>query len=171
VYSGFILPLLQVHLEQIGLMWRILLVGTDGFSFRSARCLFYFRCLNYHTLNPDIVINAFWDYVVWNGLSIVSLYSLLDPGCKCGLFEFSCWVCSTKLSDLAHFQGTWCLVVDKCPWKRVNSDDSATHVCGCGGGATVWARDTKRHGPRCEHRTRCGHGTRSGAGPHMKQAQ
>jgi hypothetical protein len=38
VYSGFILPLLQVHLEQIGLVWRILLVGTDGFSFRSARC-------------------------------------------------------------------------------------------------------------------------------------
>jgi hypothetical protein len=29
---------LQVHLEQIGLVWRILLVGTDGFSFRSARC-------------------------------------------------------------------------------------------------------------------------------------
>jgi hypothetical protein len=33
VYSGFILPMLQVHLEQIGLVWRILLVGTDGFSF------------------------------------------------------------------------------------------------------------------------------------------
>jgi hypothetical protein len=35
VYSGFILPLLQVHLEQVGLVWRILLVGTDGFSSRS----------------------------------------------------------------------------------------------------------------------------------------
>jgi hypothetical protein len=32
VYSGFWLPLLQVHLEQIGLVWRILLVGRDGFS-------------------------------------------------------------------------------------------------------------------------------------------
>jgi hypothetical protein len=59
VYSGFILHLLQVHLAQIGLVWRILLAGTDGFSFRFARCLFYFRCLNYRTLNPDIVINAF----------------------------------------------------------------------------------------------------------------
>jgi hypothetical protein len=59
VYSEFILPLLQVHLEQIGLVWRILLVSTDGFSFRFARCLFYFYCLNYRTLNPGIVINAF----------------------------------------------------------------------------------------------------------------
>jgi hypothetical protein len=59
VYSGFILPLLQVHLEQIDLVWRILLVGTDGFSFRSARCLFLLRCIIYHTLNPGVVINAF----------------------------------------------------------------------------------------------------------------
>jgi hypothetical protein len=59
VYSGFILPLLQVHLEQIGLVWRILLVSTYGFSFRSARCLFYFCCSIYRTLNPDIIINAF----------------------------------------------------------------------------------------------------------------
>jgi hypothetical protein len=35
MYSWFILPLLQVHLEQIDLVWRILLVGTDGFSSRS----------------------------------------------------------------------------------------------------------------------------------------
>jgi hypothetical protein len=32
VYSRFILPVLQVHLEQLGPMWRILLVGTDRFS-------------------------------------------------------------------------------------------------------------------------------------------
>jgi hypothetical protein len=59
VYSGFISPLLQVHLEQISLEWRILLVGTDGFSIHSTRCLFYFRYLIYRTLNPDIVINNF----------------------------------------------------------------------------------------------------------------
>jgi hypothetical protein len=41
VYSGFILPLLQVHLEQISLVWRILPVGTDGFSFYSASYLFF----------------------------------------------------------------------------------------------------------------------------------
>jgi hypothetical protein len=35
MYSGFILPLLQVHLEQLGLVWKILLMGTDGFSYRS----------------------------------------------------------------------------------------------------------------------------------------
>jgi hypothetical protein len=40
MYSGFILPLLQVHLEQVDLVWRILLVGTDGFSLRSARRYF-----------------------------------------------------------------------------------------------------------------------------------
>jgi hypothetical protein len=61
VYTEFILPLLQVHLEQIGLVWRILLVGTDGFSFRSARCLFYFRYLIYRTLNPGNIINDFRD--------------------------------------------------------------------------------------------------------------
>jgi hypothetical protein len=65
VYSRFILPLLQVHLEQIGLVWRILLVGRDGFSFRSARCLFYFRCLIYRTLSSSIVINAFRDSVLY----------------------------------------------------------------------------------------------------------
>jgi hypothetical protein len=59
VYSWFILPLLQVHLEQIGLVWRILLVGTNKFSFCSARCLFLFRCIIYRTLNPGVVINAF----------------------------------------------------------------------------------------------------------------
>jgi hypothetical protein len=59
VYSGFILPLLQVHLEQIGLVWRILLVGTDGFSFRSARLYFIFAIYFYRTLNPGIVINIF----------------------------------------------------------------------------------------------------------------
>jgi hypothetical protein len=58
MYSGFILPLLQVHLEQIGLVWRILLVGTDGFSFRFARCLFYFWRSIYRTLNLGIIINA-----------------------------------------------------------------------------------------------------------------
>jgi hypothetical protein len=42
VYSGFILPLLQVHLEQIGLVWRILLVGTYRFSLRFARRYFIF---------------------------------------------------------------------------------------------------------------------------------
>jgi hypothetical protein len=42
VYSGFILPLLHVHLEQLGLVWRILLVGTDGFSLHSARRYFIF---------------------------------------------------------------------------------------------------------------------------------
>jgi hypothetical protein len=42
VYSGFILPLLQVLLEQVDLVWRILLVGTDGFSFRPARRYFIF---------------------------------------------------------------------------------------------------------------------------------
>jgi hypothetical protein len=40
VYSGSILPLLQVHLEHVGLVWRILLVGTNRFSLRSARCYF-----------------------------------------------------------------------------------------------------------------------------------
>jgi hypothetical protein len=74
---------LQVHLEQIGLVWRILLVGTDGFSFRSARCWFYFHSIIYRTLNPGVVINAFLRLcVVWNRLSIISLYSLLDPGWK-----------------------------------------------------------------------------------------
>jgi hypothetical protein len=83
VYSGFILPLLQVLLEQIGLVWRILLVGTDGFSLRSASRYFYFRCLIYHTLNLWYCNKVFLRLcVVWNGLSIVSLYSLLDPGCK-----------------------------------------------------------------------------------------
>jgi hypothetical protein len=32
VYSGFILPLLQVLFKQVCLVWRILLVGTDRFS-------------------------------------------------------------------------------------------------------------------------------------------
>jgi hypothetical protein len=31
---------LQVHLEQLGLVWRILLVGTDKFLFCSARRYF-----------------------------------------------------------------------------------------------------------------------------------
>ena len=35
------LPLLQVHLEKLALVWRILLVGTDGSLYRSVRCLFY----------------------------------------------------------------------------------------------------------------------------------
>jgi hypothetical protein len=59
VYSGFILSLLQVHLEKLGLMWRILLVGTGRSLYRIARCLFYFCCFNYRTLNPGIVINDF----------------------------------------------------------------------------------------------------------------
>jgi hypothetical protein len=59
VYSRFILPLLHVHIEQIGLVWRILLVGTDGFSFRSVIFLFYFRYIIYRTLNFGIVINDF----------------------------------------------------------------------------------------------------------------
>jgi hypothetical protein len=57
VYSGFILPMLPVHLEKLGLVWRILLVGTDGSLYRTARCLFYSRYLNYRTLNSGIVIN------------------------------------------------------------------------------------------------------------------
>jgi hypothetical protein len=58
VYSGFILPLLQVHLEKLGLVWRILLVGTGGFSYRTAM-LILFSLLIYRTLNSGIVINNF----------------------------------------------------------------------------------------------------------------
>jgi hypothetical protein len=59
MYSGFILPLLQVYLEKLGLVWRIFLVGTGGSLYRAARYLFYFCCLNYRTLNSGIVINDF----------------------------------------------------------------------------------------------------------------
>jgi hypothetical protein len=41
---------LQVHLEQVGLVWRILLVGTDGFSSRFVDVI-YFPLLVYCTLN------------------------------------------------------------------------------------------------------------------------
>jgi hypothetical protein len=59
VYSRFILLLLQVQFEKLDLVWRILLVGTDGSLYLTARYLFLFRYLNYHTLNSGIVINNF----------------------------------------------------------------------------------------------------------------
>jgi hypothetical protein len=59
MYLGFILPLLQVHLEKLELVWRILLVGTVRSSYPTTRCLFLFHYLIYHTLNSGIVINNF----------------------------------------------------------------------------------------------------------------
>jgi hypothetical protein len=56
---GFILPLLQVHLEKLDLVWRILLVGTDISLYLTAKCLFLFHCLIYRTLNSGIVIIIF----------------------------------------------------------------------------------------------------------------
>jgi hypothetical protein len=41
MYLGFILPLLHMHVERLVFVWRILLVGTDGSLYRTARCLFY----------------------------------------------------------------------------------------------------------------------------------
>jgi hypothetical protein len=64
VYSGFILPLLQVHLEQVCLVWRILLVGTDGFSSLPARC-YFISAVNYCTLNLWYCNNYFEDSVVY----------------------------------------------------------------------------------------------------------
>ena len=45
---------------------------------------------------------------------------------KRGLFEFSLGVCSTKLSDVAHFGGAQCLVEDERLQKHVISGGSAT---------------------------------------------
>jgi hypothetical protein len=59
MYSEFILPLLQVHLEKLDLVWRILLVCTDRSLYLTARCLFLFRCLIRRTLNSSIIINDF----------------------------------------------------------------------------------------------------------------
>ena len=66
----------------VAVVWRILLVGTDGSLYLIVRCLFQFRCLN----------SALWTWycnnvfprtlIVWNRLSIVSSFSLLDPRWK-----------------------------------------------------------------------------------------
>jgi hypothetical protein len=82
VYSGFILPLLQVHLEQLGLVWRILLVGIDGFSYRFTRCLFYFRCVFCCTLNPGIVINVFLRLSCMKWSKYCKLVLIINPGYK-----------------------------------------------------------------------------------------
>jgi hypothetical protein len=54
MYSGVILPLLQIHLEQIGLVWSILLVGTDGFSLRSAR-RYFISAVNFSHSEPLVL--------------------------------------------------------------------------------------------------------------------
>jgi hypothetical protein len=54
------LTLLQMHLEKLVLVWRILLVGTDGSLYIPLDVYFIFIPLfNYCTLNSDIVINNF----------------------------------------------------------------------------------------------------------------
>ena len=63
----------------VAVVWRILLVGTDGSLYIINRCLFSFRCLNFalwiwHCNNVFLKT-----LVVWNGLSIVHSFSLLDP--------------------------------------------------------------------------------------------
>jgi hypothetical protein len=67
-------------------------------------------------------------FVVWNELSIVTLYSLLDPECKCGLF----WVLPLGVLDgTTRFE-------DKCPRKRAKSGGSATlHIAAVGRGRGV----------------------------------
>ena len=71
----------------MAVVWRILLVGTDGSLYLIVGCLFQFRCLN----------SALWTWycnnvfprtlVIWNGLSIVSSSSLLDTGWKTWIFR------------------------------------------------------------------------------------
>ena len=72
-------------------VWKILLVGTDGSLYLIVRCLFQFRCLN----------SALWTWycnnvfsrtlIVWNGLSIVNPFSLLDPGGKTWMVRVLPW--------------------------------------------------------------------------------
>jgi hypothetical protein len=66
VYSGFILPLLQVHLEQIGLMWRILLVAQTDSHFVPLVAI-SFSLFDYRTLNLWYCNKLFLRLcVVWN---------------------------------------------------------------------------------------------------------
>ena len=91
---------------RVAVVWRILLVGTDRSLYLIVRCLFQFRCLN---LAPWTWFcnNVFMrTLIVWNGLSTINSFSLLDPGWKHGLFEFSLGVCSTEPSNVPNFRGT-----------------------------------------------------------------
>jgi hypothetical protein len=82
-------------------------VGIDGSLYRSAR-YYFIPLLNLSHSELWYCNKEFLRlFVVRNELSIVSLYSLLNPGCKIvECFEFSLGVCLTGLSGLVHFQGT-----------------------------------------------------------------
>jgi hypothetical protein len=123
--QGLFLPLLQVLFKQVGLVWRILLVGTDGFSSLPLDVILFPLLFN-ALWTSGIVITILRLYVVWNGLSIVSLYSLLDPGCKMwsvrvlpsGVLDGIIWFSS--LSGFLVPSGR------QASWKRAKLGDSAT---------------------------------------------
>jgi hypothetical protein len=123
--QGLFLPLLQVHFEQVCLVWRILLMGTDGFSSLPLDVILL-PLLIIALWTSGIVITVSRLCVVWNGLSIVSLYSLLDPGWKIwsvrvlpsGVLDGIIW-CSS-LSGLLVPSGR------QAPWKCAKLGDSAT---------------------------------------------
>ena len=81
MYSRFIYPVAGVAWG-VAVVWRILLVGTDGSLYLIVRCLFQFRCLN-SALWTWYCYNVFLrTLVVWHRLSIVNSFSLLDPRWK-----------------------------------------------------------------------------------------
>ena len=63
----------------VAVVWRILLVGTDGSLYIIDRCFFSFCCLIFALWiwSCNNVFQRTLD--VWNGLSNVNLFSLLDP--------------------------------------------------------------------------------------------
>jgi hypothetical protein len=100
-------------------------VGTDGFSSLPLDVILFSLLFN-ALWTSGIVITILRLYVVWNGLSIVSLYSLLDPGCKMwsvrvlpsGVIDGIIWFSS--LSGFLVPSGR------QASWKRAKLGDSAT---------------------------------------------
>ena len=70
---------------------RILLVGTDGSLYLIVRSLFQFWCLNF-TLWTWYCNNVFLRTLdVWNGVSIVNSFSLLNPERKTWIVRVLPW--------------------------------------------------------------------------------